>query len=481
MEINFKDINWGEDEAKGDPDLVKYFLKIPDFDNIIEGKKRYIIGRKGTGKTAILEKIRIDSSQRTDYYCKELSLKDFPLNDIRGLRDRSMQDKSQFVPAWTFLIIVELCKLIASDEAPENFYIKGQIKDFLSENRLDLDGGFIETVRILTKTNAKINLGFPIFGGGGEKGKEIEYEIPIHFSKAIEPLKKLLSKITSETKYFILFDELDEGYQTKDTNKRLLLLSLFRSIENLVIEFRSYKFPFRPVLTLRTDIFDNLADNDLNKYDDFIIRLNWQADSKYNYSIRELINARINSSLNITDEDLWNLVCKDFDLKVPGPKKSVWRYLYTRTFERPRDMIKFLKYCQNTTPKGLLTFENVKHAENNFSDWFYREIRDELQSHLPVWKESISGLSKIGKGILKTEDFKDVLLNDKEIVKYINNSNNSVEDLMETLFEFSIIGNLDENNRWLFKYKDHDLTWNSSRRLCIHFGLQKKLRIANKR
>lgn len=478
MSIHFRNINWGEDEAKGDPDLVRYFLKIPDFDRLLEGKKRYIIGRKGTGKTAILEKIRIDSLENSNYKCKELSLRDFPLNDIRGLRDKSMQDKSQFVPIWTFLIIIELCKLIVNDQNVESYYVKGEIDDFLKKNKLDLDGGFVETIRTLASKEAKISLAFSIFGGEGRKASEIEYEVPIHYTKAIEPLKQILKKIQSPTKYFILFDELDEGYNVVDSNKRLLLLSLFRAIENVVIEFRTSQILVRPILTLRSDIFENLADNDLNKYDDFIIRLNWQADSRFNYSIRELVNARIQSSTNTKNEDSWNDVCKDLDFYVPGPKKSVWRYLYTRTFERPRDIIKFLKYCQTTCPNGLLTYENVKYAENSYSEWFYREIRDEIQSHLPVWKEAIGCLSKIGKGILETEEYKDVALKDKDIVSFIENNSLSIDNILESLFNFSVIGNLDESNRWLFKYKDHDLTWSGSRRISTHFGLQKKLRLS---
>lgn len=480
MIYNFHDVNWGEDEAKGDPDLIRYFLKIPDYDKIIEGKKRYILGRKGTGKTAILEKIRLDAKENDEYSYKDLSLKDFPLNDIRGLRDRSMQDKSQFVPAWTFLIIIELCKLIVKDITAENYVIKEQISDFLKVNKLDLDGGFVETVKTLTSKESKVSLSASIFGGEKTSGQEFEFEVPIHYTKSIQPLKEILKKITSQTKYFILFDELDEGYYSNDTNKRLLLLSLFRAIENLAIEFRSYNFPFRPVLTLRTDIFDNLADNDLNKIDDFIIRLNWQADSNYNYSIKQLVNVRIYSSLQIQHEDLWSLICDDADRNVPGPKKSIWRYLYTRTFERPRDIIKFLKYCQTTCPHGRLKFPNVSDAENQYANWFYREIRDEIQSHLPVWKEAINGLSKIGKGTLDTEEFKKVLEKDKEVQKYLENNNKDTEDLMEMLFDFSIIGNLDENGRWLFKYKDHDLSWNSSKRIAVHFGLNRKLRLSNR-
>jgi hypothetical protein len=77
--FDFKNINWGPDDAKGDLQLQNYFLRTPDFDRLIEGKKRFVIGRKGTGKTAILQKIVIESQNNPLFFCKELTLKEFPL------------------------------------------------------------------------------------------------------------------------------------------------------------------------------------------------------------------------------------------------------------------------------------------------------------------------------------------------------------------------------------------------------------------
>jgi hypothetical protein len=483
MANNFKKINWGPDEAKGDQNLLHYFMKIPDYDALMNGNKRYIIGRKGTGKTALLERIKLSSTIDKKIKTKELSLRDFPINDLRGFQVRGMQDKSKFVPIWTFLIIVELCKTIVNDDFAENYMIKNQLKSFLEENKIDLKGGFVETVRVLNSKESKVSFFATIFGGEAARGNQVEYSGPIHFTKAIEPLKEILKKISSPNSlYFILFDELDEGYKADDVNKRLLLLSLFRATENLVLEFKKYNFNFRPIIALRSDIFDNLEDNDLNKYDDYLLRLNWQSDNRMSYSLQELVNTRIRHSMELppSDENDWNKICVDYDARSHA-KKSVWRYMLNCTFERPRDIIKFLKYCSELHPgKGMLTFDHVKSAENSYSDWLYREIRDEIQSHLPVWKEAINCLTKIGKGVLTTEELLNTLERDKEIAKYVANSNIDLNDIAISLFDFSIIGNLDERDRWLFKYKDHDLVWSSSRRLTVHFGLHKKLRLKGK-
>ena len=78
----FSDIDWGEDEAKNDYSLERYFVEFPGFNNVLTGKKRFIVGRKGTGKTAILQKIRLQDDKNPTIFSVDISLRDFPLNDL---------------------------------------------------------------------------------------------------------------------------------------------------------------------------------------------------------------------------------------------------------------------------------------------------------------------------------------------------------------------------------------------------------------
>ena len=64
-----------------------------------------------------------------------------------------------------------------------------------------------------------------------------------------------------------------------------------------------------------------------------------------------------------------------------------------------------------------------------------------------------------------------------EIKKWLNSNNKNTNDIIELLFDFGIVGNLDNKGRWLFKYKDEDLSWSEDMDLIIHFGLHRKLRI----
>lgn len=479
--FNFGKINWGPDEAKGDNQLQNYFLKIPDYDKLIAGEKRFVIGRKGTGKTAILQKIVIDSKSNPLFFCRELTLKEFPITDLRMLRDRSMQDKSQYVNIWSFLILVETAKLAIQDEGTKNLNSYVELKNFISNNFPNRFGGFTDTVKILKSKEAKVSIAPSILGGEYGDSREAESTIQIHYSKVIDFLKEQISIVQTASSYFILFDELDEGYKASDTNKRLLLLSLFRAAENLAIYFRGSTINFRPVIALRSDIYDNLEDNDLNKYDDYLIRLDWQSRNRFNYSLKELINVRIRASLSIPDNlEPWNVVAIENDQSIRLRNKSLWNYLQNRTFERPRDIIKFMKYCQEMHSGGTLDFYTVSQAEIKYSGWFYREFRDEIQSHFPAWKSALSAIQKLGLGMMNRDKLKNALTAETEIEAYLDANKKDIDDVLEILFDYGILGNLDDNGRWVFKYKDHDYRWNSSKRIIVHFGFHKKLSLLSR-
>ena len=473
--IDFGNINWGPDEAKGDNQLHSYFYKIPDYDKLISGNKRYVIGRKGTGKTAVLENIRLEAISNPVWFSKDLTLREFPISDLRSFANKSMQDKSKYVNIWTFMILVELAKLCCEDEGNKDLDSYVALREFLKQNFPSSIGGFRDTIETLKKTEAKLS----VLKGFIERQKTSEEKIvvEVHYSKVIETLKALLKDVKTESIYFLLFDELDEGYQAGDSNKKLLLLALFRSIENLTIFFKSHtKLKFCPILALRSDIFDNLEDNDLNKLDDYVVRLNWQSYDKNGYSLKELLNTRIRASLQVNDSiDPWDYVVKDSDNSIPFKNKSLFKYFTNRTFDRPRDIIKFLKLCSKFHDSGKLQYKTASKAETSYSDWLYRELRDEIQSHLKIWKPCLGVIQKIGKGNLELKELKDGLLKESECLEHFKEKKIDVDDLVEILFDFGIIGNIDSNGRWIFKYKDFDNRFNNSKRIIIHLGLGKKL------
>lgn len=470
----FSDIDWGEDDGTGDEGLRNYFVEIPEFKQALQGKIRYIIGRKGTGKSAIAEKIRLDSSQRHDWFYCDLSLKDFPLSLFRSLEDKGQRGKAKYVPAWTFLICIRLISLVLEDKSCDGVD-KNVLEQFMDKNFPSRNIGFTDIIKKVTSNKAKVFipdiLDFAI-------GSETEQQTTIHYQRVTESLLNLLKNIKSDSLFFMLFDELDEDFSSNDTSLRLILLSLFRAIEFVYKDLnKNAEIQFRPLLLLRSDIFDGLRDNDLNKLDDYVFRLNWSKYAGSKYDLKSVVEARIKASL-LNPNMGWDSVVNDYDESRPYYMHSLWEFMLNRTYERPRDIIKFLKICNKKNTTGKLDKDGVKDAEFDYSNWLFRELDNEIYSHEPIWDKAAMLISNIGvnvfdRNLLETQFEKDIVVS-----AYLAENKKTTLELVEILFDFGIIGTIDPiSKRWIFRYKDHLLPFNKEAKLIVHYGLLKKFRL----
>lgn len=474
---DFRQVNWGPDDAKNDAALPGYFVAFPEFSFIEGGDIRYVIGRKGTGKTAVIEKIRQRVQSDPMGFCSNLSLRNFPLQDFRELRDRSHRDKSQFVATWSFLLLVEIAKLMARDNGIHAPAELDQLRKFLAVNGLDAATGFASTVSSLRKNESKVKVSIEWLEAELARGSETEFNVSVHYQKVVDVLLQKIGQIGSDSEYWLFMDELDEGYRAGDTSLRLVILALLRAVEDTALALQNGPFRYRPLVVLRSDIFDRLEDNDLNKLDDHVFRLQWTSrEDNDEYALKLVPEARIRSSIPSAVGDSWGHVVVNNDGMLPHYVESVWSYMASRTYDRPRDIIKFLKSCRKHTRSGQLSFESVKMAEDTYSDWLYREIRDEIHSYLPCWREALQCVTRIGTGRFSVSNYLDALKLDRTVSKWMNDEGHDAESIIETLFDFGVVGNYD-GRRWLFRYKDDDIAWNPAMELIVHFGLCKKLRV----
>ena len=478
IKIRFSDIDWGEDEARNDEQLQRYFVEFPGYENILEGRKRFIIGRKGTGKSAILQKIRLDCISNPTLFYTDISLRDFPLADFKSLGDRSHQDKSKYVSAWKFLLLTEIANLLTQDNSIENSPELNSLKKFLHEN---FPNGISvsETISTLRQNENKINIVASFLSGEHSHLSSSETTSQIHYNKAVKTLESLISEIHTESTFILLIDELDEGYRVQNTNINLVILSLLRASDELFNFFKKSAPKCIPILALRSDIFDNLEDNDLNKLDDYVLRLNWTTNETSLWSLKQIIEKRIEATLkekypSFSCSDYWGLIANNNTVK-----KGLFQYLCVLTFSRPRDIIKLLKYCSRTISHSKLTLSDVQAIEEDYSAWFYREFRDEVQSFFPCWKSALNCISEVAKGKEKTQILLARFEKNDEIKNWCAENKKSALDVLKVLFNYSVIGCINENGRWIFKYKDEEYFdfMESYPYYCVHYGFCRKLRI----
>ena len=92
----------------------RYFYYTKIVDRLSKGKKSYVIGRKGTGKTAISEYLSEISD--FDVFAQKLTFKNFPFNSLYEITDSGYTSPNQYITLWKYLIYSTICKLLSTNE-----------------------------------------------------------------------------------------------------------------------------------------------------------------------------------------------------------------------------------------------------------------------------------------------------------------------------------------------------------------------------
>ena len=242
-----------------------------ELEKIKSGNVSYVIGRKGTGKTAIVK--NIVNSNDGDEKSLTLSFKDFPFNLIYECTDRDYVQPNQYISVWQYIIYYKLSILILESEKLDK-----KTANTLKKLLVPAD----EKVRKLMNRINEISLGVSVLGNGANFGLSRD-ETNITWTEQTQLLKGIISSLSLKNRYYILFDELDEDYKAfRDTNEKdsyiSMLTSLFKSVQYIRRYLKSQAKNIIPLVFLRTDIYKQLSDSDKNKWREHLVELEWNTD-----------------------------------------------------------------------------------------------------------------------------------------------------------------------------------------------------------
>lgn len=110
----------------------RYFYHTRVVARILKGQKLYIVGRKGTGKTAISE--HLVNIKEPNLFAQKLTFKNFPFNKLYELQDSGFTKPNQYITLWKYVIYSTICKLMANRKGDrfilcfDQLYDQGKIK-----------------------------------------------------------------------------------------------------------------------------------------------------------------------------------------------------------------------------------------------------------------------------------------------------------------------------------------------------------------
>lgn len=456
----------------------KYFFMYKEVQAILNNRKCYVIGRKGAGKSAICN--YITSIKEFNVFSSKLSFKAFPFNSIYGLEDNSFQHPNQYITIWKYIIYSNILKLMVQNQGVdshvrvelEKIYPKFSIKNLASE----------------VSEWTSFEFGIDVLGTGGSlKIDRNKHKGVSNWKDYVDVMEDIIIHHCGSAKYYIVFDELDDDYKDVTQNKEFkaykeLLTSLFKAVQDVKsVLSKERGFNIMPVIFLRNDIYAHIKDADKNKWGDLSIELEWDADK-----LKSLLAYRIYQDDAIRhgapDFDLeWNRIFSK-DLIGAGLKRKkqmhTFDYMANSTLLRPRDFIKFIKACceEVIDIQEYVTPDILHHVDRAFSNYLKQEFRDELFPILPDIDRIFDVMSYQRQWIFSPQSFKDAFEKERQLG---NIQEANVDNVLETLYNFSVIGVQNKNvkTKHYFKYVNTNMAYNRNEKIVIHRGLFKALGI----
>ena len=467
---------WNVEGKLEDP---KYFYSYESVEKILQNKKCYVIGRKGSGKSAICQ--HIYSLSDYNVFTSRLSFKNFPFNLMYEMEDRQFRHPNQYIKIWQYIIYSSILKMMA-----KNYSIDEKIREVLERiYKPSVEHSLSREISEWTS----FQFGGEIAGTGGSAALSKTFrQGGMTWAERVDRMEDIIRDYVGQAKYYIVFDELDEDYQdvTDSQNFRLyidLLTGLFKAVQEVKALFKhSDGFRIMPVVFLRDDIYSHIPGGDKNKWSDMMIELEWNADS-----LKALLAHRIfqddpikkGKPVFLTE---WKRVFIDKCVHYGVNKSKTappFDFIAKNTLLRPRDFIKYVKACceeAERTGSDFITESIIHKVDRAFSNYLLEEFRDELSPILPDIARIFDLLGNQRQWIISPDSFKEEFRQEVELgsIKEAN-----VDKVLETLYSFSVIGvqNRNVGHKHYFKYINTNMAYNRKEKIVIHRGLFKALGI----
>lgn len=455
-------------------DNLRYFFHISDVNRIEDGSRCYVIGRKGTGKTAISEYLHQENTPLK--FSQKLTFKNFPFGDLYDLANKSYSMPNQYITLWKYVIYSSLAKMMIKNPNIDNRF-KDKLKNVFSE----------DPNKTLPRTLKRMGIAFELNLGGVIKvGRNQSLTAnETSWVDRVEILEDLIKNNIDDCAYLIIFDELDEDYtaiaEPKGDDRYIsLLTSLFKAVQDVKANFPVSRHKVLPVVFLRDDIYDLMEDGDKTKWFDLGIELDWNTDK-----IKKLLAFRISRAIDpagviLNFQDAWNHVFTNGEVVFGKAKKKKipsFDFITRSTQLRPRDYIRYLQVCAESAISKdlpLVSTGIIKKTEKGFSNYLRRELTDEIHGLLPEIRKILDLISQVRKPTFSVEEFKQVYRD--EVARNILPERNE-ENVLRQLFHFSVIGNHTRQNTQVFRYLNKEARLNLNEAICVHKGLFKALQI----
>jgi hypothetical protein len=372
--------------------LKQYFVPTGPATRARQGHARLVVGRKGTGKTAIFYEVRNAEGRGLDRLVLDLKPEGHQFLRLREFVESRMQPglrEYTLTGFWTYILLTEMArKLRDADERvashdPERFREWSELDAVYSGHDPGDEADF--TQRLHRQVNRIVT--------GLEQLSEDEFGARMTEVIYGGDVRRLRDAVTRYVKHkdsvWLLVDNLDKGWPIQGSTEIdiLLIRSLLEATRKLQQWFEDESVEFKCLVFLRSDIYDHLQRETPDKGKDTAIVIEWDDPAIFETIIQRRVMASTDLAGDFRD-DIWPAI----SAPLVGSQDSL-SYIIERTLMRPRDLLMFLQRAIDTAINrgdSRVTEEDILFAEARYSNELLANVEAEIVDTNPELEGVVS-------------------------------------------------------------------------------------------
>lgn len=455
----------------------------------LSGEKFIIVGRKGAGKSAFAEYVCARSKAEPNLFTQFIRASEFHIEKAiqLGQQTDTVIDSESF---FLWLIYTNILRLFAHNAAIQDNKDYELLRQFLQKNSGYISIKDFEIKALIEKNGFDVSIEQfkRFFRATFNRNIEIKserapyYKLLPHLEEVIVKALCSATERSNENSYALFFDDLDVWFSANNQSSADSLISLIRACRRVNNDvFGKNGIRAKAIILLRDDIESYLASryaDSAKMFSSYSSRINWyqeeyvsNPDHEDELNLKKFINRRIvyafkKAGLTCDLKDPWSaLVSKNIS------ERTSFKYIVNQTLFRPRDLLLLFKPLESGKFSFPLSRHEINTLVNSYAEELAKEIKSELSSFFTDTQvETI--FNTLGSMSKAPQSYSQALA-----MIELNCKNVSGSELLDYLFDRSIIGTSDTKGWYWFKCRQPvssstPLRLDKTQQIVVQYGIK---------
>lgn len=331
--------------------LERYYLKTDQFLKSLRGEANIVVGRKGSGKSAVFLQVRDRERNKKGNIVLDLKPDGYKLIKFKELILSFLEEgtfQHTIMAFWEYVLLLEICyKILEKDREQHKrdhtlYEPYRKLADLYHAEGYETEGDFSERMSSLME---KISTEYRSKHGGEKNVRLSTSNLTemLYFHDVKEVTEQVVDYMSHKDVCWLLFDNIDKGWPTLGLEHEDLLIirALIDATKKIERHFGRSNIEVNTIVFLRNDVYELLVRETSDRGKEGSVLLDWTDPDL----LRELVRLRIISN-NINGSSsfdaLWQKICiSHYD----GEESS--QYLIDRSLMRPRFLLNMISQCKS--------------------------------------------------------------------------------------------------------------------------------------